>query len=460
MNQQNQTIGEKLLKKLKIKYALFSFILLIFLAASYLLTRNSFRNTSNITYQIKEISSSQVAYYQFLNLSSSILSEDLNQSSSIALAKVNQAFEKLLNLDNQKLMTKKEKERLELIHRCLNMHSTLSCKDRSLKDIAYLLSQTEFADSFFNKQESLYSAINKKTILNIKEQQIQLTVAIIIFLLLTFLIIFPLIRYTKETIDNTLLQEKKNLEVFRLAELGTLSSSVGHEIKNQLAVINSHILILKKLATNNKLDNELLLSRLDSINKNSKSIQDLVFSIGNLSRKGDNDKSEYVSIKSLINDALIVAKDKAKSKGITFFEEVEDNLRVYCKRTEMSQVILNLVINSIHAIDKLEEKWVKIQAISEEQNVIIRIVDSGKGIPEDVASHIFDPFYTTKEADQGTGLGLWVGHRITEANGGELSYKFLDGNTSFQLKFDNEKIESLKMEAANQEALQKEKTIS
>jgi signal transduction histidine kinase len=106
-------------------------------------------------------------------------------------------------------------------------------------------------------------------------------------------------------------------------------------------------------------------------------------------------------------------------------------LIINCCRVQLSQVILNLLGNSFDAIENLEERWVEVRCEKNEQNLIIKLIDSGNGIPSAIKEKIFQPFFTTKEIGKGTGLGLSLSHSIIKNHQGIFSLDENMKNTCF-----------------------------
>jgi C4-dicarboxylate-specific signal transduction histidine kinase len=112
-------------------------------------------------------------------------------------------------------------------------------------------------------------------------------------------------------------------------------------------------------------------------------------------------------------------------------------LEIEASATQISQVLLNLLTNALDAIAALPEdqRWVRIEFNEPEYNrFAVAVVDGGRGIPENVAKDIMQPFFTTKETGKGTGLGLSISKGIVENHGGTLHLDQLHENTRFVLE--------------------------
>jgi len=96
---------------------------------------------------------------------------------------------------------------------------------------------------------------------------------------------------------------------------------------------------------------------------------------------------------------------------------------------ELNQVWTNLIDNAIYAMEKNGELFIETKCNSNE--VTVRIIDSGGGIPANIVSLIFDPFFTTKKVGEGTGIGLDIVKRIVSRHNGEIKVNSVPGRTEF-----------------------------
>jgi PAS domain S-box-containing protein len=215
------------------------------------------------------------------------------------------------------------------------------------------------------------------------------------------------ILYSKELEE----QKKINAHTSKLASLGQLAAGVGHEINNPLAIAKGHLSILKRTVDADSLGKiDMALDRVASIVKGLK----------NFSR---NDTSEIRSfnLSEMVVESVELMRGLLKKEEINIETKVEENLFVYGNRGRIEQVIINLLSNSRDAMEQLEHKTLELHVSSaENEQIHIRVKDSGHGIPEDIQSKIFDPFFTSKGVNEGTGIGLSLCHQIAMEHEGRI----------------------------------------
>jgi C4-dicarboxylate-specific signal transduction histidine kinase len=108
---------------------------------------------------------------------------------------------------------------------------------------------------------------------------------------------------------------------------------------------------------------------------------------------------------------------------------------IHCNEIEVEQVIVNLINNALDAIKTKIDKWIKISIYEEANQVVLRVMDSGKGIPEEVRQNLFDPFFTTKQTGEGTGLGLSISKGIIDEHKATITVLDNCPNTCFEIRF-------------------------
>jgi signal transduction histidine kinase len=142
--------------------------------------------------------------------------------------------------------------------------------------------------------------------------------------------------------------------------------------------------------------------------------------------------AERVNLSSGLSDTVKVLNSKAGEKSVTVTMEVNDDLpQVIGFAAELNQIWGNLIDNALDAVP--DGGRVEVSASREGRCVVVRVVDSGPGIPAEIRSHIFDPFFTTKPMGHGTGLGLDISRRLVRHNDGVIEFESEPGRTEFRV---------------------------
>lgn len=153
----------------------------------------------------------------------------------------------------------------------------------------------------------------------------------------------------------------------------------------------------------------------------------------------DSPGAEMTDLNKLIHDLLAITRNRWSAVAEVRFDTDSPATEIECFPGELSQALLNLMINAIQAIEELEGKQrgrIDIAIRQLEKVVEIRIADNGKGIPPEVREHIFNPFFTTREVGQGTGQGLTHSHDVVvRGHQGSLSFETeVDRGSAFILR--------------------------
>lgn len=238
----------------------------------------------------------------------------------------------------------------------------------------------------------------------------------------------------------TNIQERKEaeLKIFfasKMASLGEMAGGIAHEINNPLAIISGKAEQIKKYIHHEPIDREKIFTAVEKIEDTSFRISKIIKGLRSFSRTGDLDPSKQVLVMDLIDETLDLCRERMKSENITLIQESNNSLLLTCRPTQIQQVLINLLNNSIDAIKAEKEPWIKIRSEKVDTQIIISITDCGHGIDSDLKEKIMNPFFTTKEVGKGTGLGLSISKRIMENHGGQLVYVPDSPHTTFSLIF-------------------------
>ena len=201
--------------------------------------------------------------------------------------------------------------------------------------------------------------------------------------------------------------------------------------------MNTKISLLRKKISSVPLPPlSVLLNDMDKLNIISNRLHSIIHGVKVLSRKDEEIAMDPVLVDQLLEDTLIFCRERIKLQGAELiFDIPEKGMEVRCSATHISQVLLNLIQNSLDAIEIQTEKWIKISVRQKESCVEFTVEDSGPGIDKEIQEKILDPFFTTKVKGKGTGLGLSVSRSIIDAHNGSFFYDPSSRNTRFVFSF-------------------------
>jgi signal transduction histidine kinase len=200
----------------------------------------------------------------------------------------------------------------------------------------------------------------------------------------------------------------------RLATIGKLAAGVAHELNEPLTGILGFAELLKELpgmppqAASD-------LARIESSGLHAREIVRKLL----LFARQITPKQGKVSVNRLAEEVIAFFQARLREQGIKVETRLDGSLPdILADESQIRQIIMNLCVNAIHAMEKGGRLTVATQARAEE--AVLSIRDTGSGIPEEIRDKIFLPFFTTKDVDMGTGLGLSVVHGIVKSHRGRI----------------------------------------
>ena len=241
----------------------------------------------------------------------------------------------------------------------------------------------------------------------------------------------------QQALDELRMAQKQLIHSEKMASLGELTAGIAHEIQNPLNFVNNFSEVSEELLeemkeqieTGNKQDALDIVrdlgQNLDKINHHGKRASSIVKGMLQHSRAGSDEK-EPTDINSLVEEYLRLAyhgfRAKDKSFNANFKADLADDLpEINVVPQDIGRVVLNLVNNAFQAVKEVENPEVTVMTQMKDGHVVISVKDNGPGIPENLRDKIFQPFFTTKAAGEGTGLGLSLSYDIvTKGHGGSL----------------------------------------
>lgn len=226
--------------------------------------------------------------------------------------------------------------------------------------------------------------------------------------------------------------EQQAMNSSKLAAIGEMASGIAHEINNPLAILKGNLGLIAKMVKNGPIDPEKFQKHFDKVNSGSDRIAQIIKGLKKVSRDGSLDEFIDITVAEVVDDTLTFTKEKLRSQGIELFVELDNpNSKIHCQQIQLSQVLINLITNSMHAIEGQSRPWIKVSTFNRDKFAIIEVSDRGSGIPKEVADKIFQPFFTTKDVGLGTGLGLSISKGIIDAHHGTITIDHARPNTCF-----------------------------
>ncbi|MGE3558638.1 MAG: PAS domain S-box protein [Nitrospira sp.] len=231
-------------------------------------------------------------------------------------------------------------------------------------------------------------------------------------------------------IDVTLLKQIQDQlrKTERVAELGTLASGMAHEIGTPMNVILGRAEYLMDRVTEEPIRKGLqtIITQVERITKVMNQL--LAFA-----RRKPPERKPLI-LKDIVEESLELFRERFRHSHITIELTLDENCpSVLADSDQISQVMINLIVNALHAMEDGGGR-LRIGLAPEKDMVTLTVADSGHGIPCDVVKKVFDPFFTTKEFGKGTGLGLTVVKGIIEEHQGSIAVESEEGKgTTFRV---------------------------
>ena len=235
--------------------------------------------------------------------------------------------------------------------------------------------------------------------------------------------------YMADTLVNTQSERDKAqnmaLQNNKLASIGQMAAGIGHEINNPLNNILSYSKLISRSIAQNAADIDPknlanLQHDIDSLRNETLRASEIIKGILNFARQMPPQLSSF-SIKGWLEKSILLVQQTAKTHHIEINLNYNGNDFIEADQAQLQQVIINLLLNAIQASDN--NALISINVKSDKEQLEVEIQDQGTGINDDVLNNIYDPFFTTKEEGDGSGLGLSISLGIIESHQGHLSIK-------------------------------------
>lgn len=224
--------------------------------------------------------------------------------------------------------------------------------------------------------------------------------------------------------------KSQNVQLQALANLGSATSMIAHEINNLLTPLANYA----ALAAKNPQDDELVAKVLDKTVRNCERAAKIMNSMLAIANGQTQDKRR-VPLRALVDEVFTCLCRDFHKDSIVVEVDVPETLEVVCVPVQIQQVFMNLILNARDAMLP-GGGLLKISATQDDRHVDITVADTGKGIADEHIERIFEPFFTTKvtqgepSSDSGSGVGLAFCRRVLDAHGGSIVAESQSGRGS------------------------------
>ncbi len=216
----------------------------------------------------------------------------------------------------------------------------------------------------------------------------------------------------KEEVEKNEIQQKIIMQKTHLAQMGEMLNNIAHQWRQPLNCINSDVAVMSAVVEDETMDKERLLSQIEKIEDNTQYLSDTIDNFSNFFRL-DKQKVTFL-IHDVVTGALSLLMSRRENVEIEIMQHTD--VALYAFKEEYRQVIMVILNNALDNFESRKTKKPKIViAISEDKEATyLSVCDNGGGIEKENMDRIFDPYFTTKFANEGVGLGLYMAKMLTE----------------------------------------------
>lgn len=211
--------------------------------------------------------------------------------------------------------------------------------------------------------------------------------------------------------------------------------SIAHEINNVVALMRFNVDTLRPGLDAEVLERSraTLLGLLDRVASITRGLQGL--------RRTELPRAcEEIALAKLVHGTIAVVRVRFEARGVTIDAQLDDSVVVEGSSSQLVQILVNLLLNAVEAVEKSVVRLVEVTLTRVGSEAELRVRDSGPPLGAAVRASLFRPFFTTKEAGNGNGLGLAISRRLAETHGGALTFDERGSGTQFVLRLPLKKL--------------------
>ena len=274
------------------------------------------------------------------------------------------------------------------------------------------------------------------------------------FVLALFILVFFLIRQNrlkkeieklninlelkiKEEVEKNREKDKTIFRQAKLASMGEMIGNIAHQWRQPLNRINLSLAVINDVINEFNIDKKIISNKVQTAQKNLQYMSDTIEDFANFFRP-DKQKTSFNLLK-VINKGLKLIESKTKKIDIVL--PISDDIKIKTYENELLQVFLIIINNALDNfnLNDVEYKQIKISVDQFGSNIVILIKDNSGGIKKDIIENIFDPYFTTKFKNEGTGIGLYMAKMVIEDSmHGTLGVESQNNETTLKITLSNE----------------------
>ncbi|MCC6333907.1 MAG: response regulator [Myxococcales bacterium] len=229
--------------------------------------------------------------------------------------------------------------------------------------------------------------------------------------------------------------ERRLVATERTYALGVVAAGIAHELRNPLTSVSLCLQLARQLLKEKPFEDEQRQAADRNLVDATRAVEAIIEITAAMELSTRQREVASIDLKETVELAIRSVLGEVKARG-RLVKELSEVPRIRASRTQVGQVVLNLLINAAQALDEARRSTnvVKVSLKQEGPSIVLKVSDTGAGIPEEVLGRIFDPFFTTKQ-DGGTGLGLAISRQIVNELGGAIDVDTVPGQgTTFRVR--------------------------
>lgn len=208
----------------------------------------------------------------------------------------------------------------------------------------------------------------------------------------------------------------------KMATIGEMAAGIAHEINNPLQIIQGRVEQISMIAEDLQIEHKVFKLLTSNLESAVFRLSSTISGLKNISYNESLEGFTYTQLSKILTDITSTISEKIQRNDIDFqiLGEINTDIHVQCHRSQIAQIIINFINNSIEAISSQKDPWITLDYNVDQSQIYFRVTDSGAGIDPKMREQIMNPYFTTKKKGRGVGLGLNISKKIAELHEGRI----------------------------------------